>query len=77
MAGEKGIRGLGGKNLPPVAERFDRPQKMAQTLAGGRREPRGVLRFKTWEEFNAWQSRYQLARKTDLSTPAQASDLKD
>ena len=60
MAGEKGVRVLGGKNVPPNWERFRRLQKNANAVAGGIREPKGVHRFKTWEEFNEWKMRYQV-----------------
>ena len=62
MAGEKGMRTVGGKNLLPKWERFARLQKNASAVAGGIHEPKGVHRFKTWEEFNAWKMKYQLPR---------------
>ena len=57
---KKEMRVLGGKNLRSPAERFDRLQETAQMLSGGVREPRGVHRFKTWEEFNQWKMNYQI-----------------
>lgn len=59
MAPRKDIRVLGGKNLRPTWERFARLQKTANLLAGGIREPKGVHRFKTWDEFNEWKMNYQ------------------
>lgn len=60
MEAKKGVRVLGGKNLRPIWERFNRLQKTAQLLTGGLREPKGVHRFKTWEEFNEWKMKYQV-----------------
>lgn len=60
MANEKGIRIVGGKNPRPKWERFARLQKNANAVAGGIREPKGVHRFRTWEEFNAWKMKYQI-----------------
>jgi hypothetical protein len=60
MAGEKRVRVLGGKNPLPKWERFRRLQQNANAVAGGIREPKGVHRFRTWEEFNAWKLKYQI-----------------
>lgn len=60
MEAKKGVRVLGGKNLRSTWERFNRLQKTANLLAGGVREPKGVHRFKTWEEFNEWKMKYQV-----------------
>ena len=60
MEAKKGIRILGGKNVRPTWERFNRLQKTAELVAGGVREPKGVHRFKTWEEFNEWKMKYQV-----------------
>ncbi len=60
MDGSKGMRVLGGKNPRPLWERFNRLQKAANLVSGGVREPRGVHRFKTWEEFNEWKMKYQV-----------------
>jgi hypothetical protein len=60
MKATKGMRVLGGKNVRPVWTRFNRLQKTAQLLAGGVREPKGVHRFKTWEEFNEWKMKHQV-----------------
>ena len=62
MAGQKGIRIVGGKNFLPKWERFARLQKNANAVAGGIPEPKGVHRFKTWEEFNEWKMKYQVRR---------------
>jgi hypothetical protein len=35
-------------------QRFIRLQKMAQKLSKGRRRPKGVFRFASHEECNAW-----------------------
>jgi hypothetical protein len=60
FAMKNGIRVVGGKNLRSAAERFDRAQQTAQMLSRGLREPRGVHRFKSWEEFNQWKMNYQI-----------------
>jgi len=46
---------LGGKNLPSYWERFDRLQRTTHILLGRPVSPRGVFRFKTFEEFNEWK----------------------
>ena len=46
---------LGGKNLPPYWARFDRLQRTADKLRGGVRHPKGVFRFKSFEEFETWK----------------------
>ncbi len=60
VVSEKGVRVVGGKNVRPARERFDRLQKTAGMLSGGLREPRGVHRFKSWEEFNEWKMSFQI-----------------
>jgi hypothetical protein len=62
MAGEKGVRVVGGKNPLPKWERFARLQRNANAVAGGIHEPKGVHRFKTFEEFNAWKMKCQVRR---------------
>jgi hypothetical protein len=42
---------IGGKNLPPYWDRFDRLQRTANLLLGRPVSPQGVFRFKTYEEF--------------------------
>ena len=47
---------LGGQNLPPPGERFDRLQRTAGKLLGITGVcPKGVFRFKTFEEFDEWK----------------------
>ena len=46
---------LGGKNLPSHWERFDRLQRTANKLRGKAGHPRGVFRFSSFEEFEAWK----------------------
>jgi hypothetical protein len=45
---------LGGKNLPPYWERFDRLQRTADKLRPTG-HPRGVFRFSSFEELEAWK----------------------
>lgn len=49
------IKVLGGRNLPPYWERFDRLQQTAHRLAGGVASPRGVFRFATHADLEAWK----------------------
>jgi len=58
----QGIKTVGGRNLPPQWDRFDRLQRTAQVLLGGPVSPKGVFRFKTLEDFNAWTAEIQLRR---------------
>ncbi len=60
MKVKKEIRVLGKEIQRPAWERFGRLQKTANMLVGGLREPKGVHRFKTWEEFNEWKMKYQV-----------------
>jgi len=60
MGSKKSMRILGANNARTKWERFNRVQKTAQILAGGVREPKGVHRFKTWEEINEWKIKYQV-----------------
>jgi hypothetical protein len=46
---------VGGRNIPNHSERFDRLQRNMHKLRGGKGPPRGVYRFKTFEEFNEWK----------------------
>ena len=54
------IRVLGGKNIPPKWDRFNRLQKSAQALVERPREPKGVRDFKSWEQFNEWKMKFQI-----------------
>ncbi len=51
----KAMKVIGGRNLPPYWERFDRLQRTANLLLGRSISPRGVFRFKTYEEFEEWK----------------------
>ncbi len=46
---------LGGKNLPSHWERFDRLQHTARKFGALSSHPRGVFRFSSFEEFEAWK----------------------
>jgi hypothetical protein len=65
MQNELPMRIVGGKKPRPYWERFDRLQRRANLLLGGLNHPKGVFRFKTWEEFNEWKMncRIQNARQ--------------
>jgi hypothetical protein len=51
----KAMKVVGGRNLPPHWERFDRLQRTANLLLGRPVSPRGIFRFKTYEEFEEWK----------------------
>lgn len=51
----KKMKVVGARNLPPFWERFDRLQRTAHLLLGRGVCPKGVFRFKTFEEFEEWK----------------------
>ena len=53
---------VGGRNLPAPNERFDRLQRTAHQLLGCGVSPKGVFRFKSFEEFDAWKMQIYLHR---------------
>jgi len=59
---------VGGRNLPSPWQRFDRLQRTAQLLMGKGLSPKGVFRFKTFEEFNQWKQNLQLQERPNKST---------
>jgi hypothetical protein len=59
MQNELPMKIVGGKRPHSVWERFARLQRSAQQFYTGGRCPRGVFRFKTWEEFEEWQTNYR------------------
>ena len=54
----KPMKVLGGSLLPPW-ERFNRLQRSAAVLLRGRLGPKGVFRFKSFEEFDQWKAKHQ------------------
>lgn len=52
---EKKMKVLGGRNLPSQWERFDRLQRTAHILLGRAICPKGIFRFKSFEEFEEWK----------------------
>lgn len=58
--GDKKMKVVGGKNLPPYWERFNRLQRTSHLLLGKGVSPKGVFRFKSFEEFEEWKERYRL-----------------
>ncbi len=50
---------LGG-NVPPYWERFNRLQSTARLLSKNIKRPRGIFRFKSYEEFDEWKMKYSL-----------------
>ncbi len=61
------IRGLGEKNPQPHWDRFNRLQANAELVAGIARHPKGVFRFKTWEEFNEWKMKCRILARSSKS----------
>ena len=57
---KKAMKIVGGRNLPSHWERFNRLQRTAHLLLGRGVCPKGVFRFKTYEEFEEWKQRYRL-----------------
>jgi len=55
----KTMKVVGGRNLPPYWERFDRLQRTANLLLGRPVSPRGIFRFKTYEEFEEWKRKFR------------------
>ena len=51
---------VGGRNLPSFWERFNRLQRTSQLLFGRGVSPKGVFRFKSFEEFEEWKDQYRL-----------------
>jgi len=48
---------VGGRNLPAFWDRFDRLQRTANLLLGKGICPKGVFRFKTFQEFDEWKNK--------------------
>jgi hypothetical protein len=56
------IKIVGGRNLPPHWERFDRLQRtVSLVLPPGAHPPKGVFAFKTHEDYEQWKKALQLA----------------
>jgi hypothetical protein len=60
---QKAMKVVGGRNLPTFWERFNRLQRTAHLLLGKGVSPKGVFRFKTFEEFEEWKERYRLQER--------------
>jgi len=54
---KQAMKVVGGRNLPPYWERFDRLQRTANLLLGKGICPKGVFRFKTFQEFEEWKNK--------------------
>ena len=50
---------VGDENRRSVWERFTRLQRRSQLLLGRPVSPKGVFRFKSFEEFDEWKKRCQ------------------
>jgi hypothetical protein len=57
MVTQKVMKTIGGKNLPAFWDRFDRLQRTAHLLLGREICPKGVFRFKTFQEFEEWKNK--------------------
>jgi hypothetical protein len=51
---------VGGRNLPAFWDRFDRLQRTANLLLPRGICPKGVFRFKTFQEFEEWKNKLRL-----------------
>jgi len=60
---------LGGKNLPPTWDRFDRLQQTIRKLGALANHPRGIFRFSSFEEFEAWKKNQRLNRQDPPKKP--------
>ncbi|HYR58586.1 MAG TPA: hypothetical protein VEO95_08160 [Chthoniobacteraceae bacterium] len=60
MSDELPMKTVGGNDPKAVWDQFDRLQRQAR---GGIPHPKGVFRFKTWEEFNDWKLKYSRQRE--------------
>jgi hypothetical protein len=54
---KQAMKTVGGRNLPPFWDRFDRLQRTASLLLGREICPKGVFRFKTFQEFEEWKNK--------------------
>jgi hypothetical protein len=59
---------VGGRNLPPFWERFNRLQRTTNLLFGRSVSPKGVFRFKSFEEFEEWKQQYRLQEAPKTTT---------
>ena len=59
---------LGGKNERSYQERFDRLQRRAHLLLGRGVCPKGVFRFRTYEEFEEWKMQNSLRNRPNRTT---------
>jgi hypothetical protein len=66
--GKKGMKVVGGRNLPPFWERFNRLQRTTYLLFGRSVSPKGVFRFKSFEEFEEWKQQYRLQEVPKTTT---------
>jgi hypothetical protein len=66
--GKKGMKVVGGRNLPPFWERFNRLQRTTYLLFGRGVSPKGVFRFKSFEEFEEWKQQYRLQEVPKTTT---------
>jgi hypothetical protein len=51
---------VSGRKPRPFWERFNRLQRRSHLVLGKAVSPKGVFRFRSFEEFNEWKKRYQL-----------------
>jgi hypothetical protein len=60
--GKKKTKVVGGRNLPPYWERFDRLQRIADRLLPREAHPlKGIFAFRTHEDYEEWKKAQQLA----------------
>ena len=66
--GPKRMKVVGGRNLPPFWERFSRLQRTSHRILGRGVSPKGVFRFRSFEEFEEWKERYRLQELLKTTT---------
>jgi hypothetical protein len=62
------IKIVGGRNIGSYGERFDRLQRRAHLLLGRGVCPKGVFRFRTYEEFDEWKKQNSLQNRPNETT---------
>ena len=68
MDSEERIRVVGSRKRRSHWERFNRLQAMADLIVGGKPHPKGVFRFKSWDQFNEWKLSYRIRGDSPAKT---------
>jgi hypothetical protein len=65
---QESIKIVGSRNPRPFWERFTSLQRRSHLILGKPVSPKGVFRFKSFEEFDEWKKRYQLQEPPNQTT---------